>query len=60
MDIIRVIYKARPDVVWKNNSVNGYNLDTIKAAYIGHDFPNQAELTRHGWYVKKMTGLTES
>lgn len=44
MDIIRAVYKARPDVKWKDNSVNGFNLDTIKAAYIGDDFPEQAEL----------------
>ena len=50
MDIIRTVYKARPDVAWKNNSVNGYNLDTIKAAYIGNDFPSQAEL-ESAWLV---------
>ena len=44
MDILRVVYKARPNVQWKNNSVNGFNLDTIKAAYIGEDFPAQTEL----------------
>jgi hypothetical protein len=44
MDILRAIYKARPDIQWKNNSVNGFNLDTIKAAYIGGDFPTQEEL----------------
>ena len=44
MDIIRAVYKARPNVTWENNSVNGFNLDTIKAAYIGDDFPEQSEL----------------
>ena len=44
MDIIRAIYKARPDVQWANNSVNGFSLDTIKEAYIGDDFPTSAEL----------------
>lgn len=44
MDIIRSVYKARPDATWKNNSVNGFNLDTVKAAYIGDDFPTQTEL----------------
>lgn len=44
MDIIRAVYKARPDVQWKNNSVNSFSLDTIKAAYIGDDFPSQSEL----------------
>lgn len=44
MDIVRALYKARPDVQWKNNSVNGFSLDTIKAAYVGDDFPTQAEL----------------
>ena len=44
MDILRAIYKARPDVAWKNNSVNGFSLDTIKKAYIGEDFPSLGEL----------------
>ena len=44
IDLLRAIYKARPNVIWKNNSVNGFSLDTIKAAYIGNDFPNQSEL----------------
>ena len=44
MDIIRAVEKARPGIVWRNNSVNGYNLDTIKAAYDGDDFPTQVEL----------------
>ena len=44
MDFIRTIHKARPNVIWKNNSVNGFSLDTIKAVYIGDDFPTQAEL----------------
>jgi len=44
MDIIRVVYKTRPDVQWKNNSVNSFNLNTIKGAYIGEDFPTQIEL----------------
>lgn len=44
MDIIRAVHKARPEVIWKNNSVNGFSLDTIKAAYDGDDFPSQSEL----------------
>lgn len=44
MDIIRAVYKARPNAKWKNNSVNGFSLDTIKTAYDGNDFPDQAEL----------------
>ena len=44
MDIIRAVYKARPLVKWGNNSVNGFSLGTIKEAYIGTDFPDQAEL----------------
>jgi len=44
MDIIRVVYKTRPDVQWKNNSVNGFSLETIKAAYDGDDFPSATEL----------------
>ena len=44
MDILRAVYKARPNVTWKNNSVNGFSLGTIKAAYIGDDFPTQTEL----------------
>ena len=44
MDLLRAVYKARPAVQWVNNSVNGYNLDTIRAAYIGDDFPEQSEL----------------
>ncbi len=44
MDIIRAIYKARPNVKWVDDSVNGFNLDTIKAAYLGNDFPKQSEL----------------
>ena len=44
MDIIRAVYKARPSVTWRNNSVNGFSLDTIKAAYIGDDFPTPTEL----------------
>ena len=44
MDILRAVYKARSGVKWKHNSVNGFSLDTIKAAYIGEDFPNQSEL----------------
>jgi hypothetical protein len=44
MDILRAVYKSRPNVTWKNNSVNGFDLKTIKAAYIGEDFPVQSEL----------------
>ena len=44
MDIISAVYKCRPDVQWKDNSVNGFSLQTIKAAYIGDDFPTQQEL----------------
>lgn len=44
MDIIRAVYKARPEVVWKNNYFNAFSLDTIKATYDGEDFPNQTEL----------------
>lgn len=44
MDILRAVNKARPSVQWKNNSVNGHSLDTIKAAYVGDNFPEQAEL----------------
>ena len=44
MDIIRAVYRARLGTVWKNNSVNSFSLETIKAAYIGDDFPSQAEL----------------
>lgn len=44
MDILRIVYKARPDVSWKNNSINGFSLETIKEAYIGTDFPDQMEL----------------
>ncbi len=50
MDILRAVCKARSGVKWKNNSVNGFSLDTIKAAYIGDDFPNQAELDE-AWSV---------
>jgi hypothetical protein len=44
MDILRAVYKAKPNVQWVNNSVNTFSLDTIKAAYIGDDFPTQEEL----------------
>ena len=44
MDILRAVYRARPSLVWKSNSVNGFDLDTIKDAYIGTDFPDQEEL----------------
>jgi hypothetical protein len=44
MDILRAVYKVRPDVKWKNDSINGFSLDTIKAAYVGDDFPTTAEL----------------
>ena len=44
MDIIRAVCKARPDVAWFNNSVNAFSLETIKAAYVGEDFPTQTEL----------------
>ena len=44
MDIIRAVHKARPSVQWKNDSVNGFSLDTIRAAYVGDDFPEQTEL----------------
>jgi len=44
MDILRAICKARPEVKWKDDSVNSFNLDTIKAAYDGGDFPTTAEL----------------
>ncbi|MCK5601039.1 hypothetical protein KAR91_04165 [Candidatus Pacearchaeota archaeon] len=44
MDIIRAVYEARPNVGWENNSVNCFNLDTIKEAYIGDDFPTATEL----------------
>lgn len=44
MDIIRAIYRVRPNVEWKNNSVNGFSIDTIKKTYIGDDFPTSAEL----------------
>ncbi len=44
MDIIRAVHKARPSASWKHNSVNGFSLETVKAAYDGGDFPSQAEL----------------
>lgn len=44
MDILRAVYEARPGVKWVNNQVNPHNIDTIKAAYIGADFPTAAEL----------------
>ena len=44
MEILRAVYKARPNVQWQNNSVNGFSLDTVKNAYIGDDFPTQNEL----------------
>ena len=44
MDILRVVYKARPEVQWENDFVNGFSLGTIKAAYVGDDFPSQIEL----------------
>lgn len=50
MDILRAVYKARPNVEWKNNSVNGFSLDTIKVVYIGDDFPTPAELDE-AWVV---------
>lgn len=50
MDIIRAIYKTRPDVIWKNNSVNAFSLDTVKEAYIGEDFPTPDELDE-AWLI---------
>ncbi len=50
MDIIRAIYKVRPNVEWLNNSVNGFSFETIKAAYDGDDFPSQEELEA-GWLL---------
>ena len=44
MDILRAVYKARPGVIWENNSVNGFSLETIKKDYIGEDVPTTAEL----------------
>jgi hypothetical protein len=44
MDILRAIFKARPDVQWKNNAVNCFDINTIEAAYIGSDFPSATEL----------------
>lgn len=44
VDNISAVYKCRPDVEWRDNSVNGFSLETIRAAYIGDDFPTQGEL----------------
>ena len=44
MDILRLVCRARPNVKWKDNSVNGFSLDTIKAAYDRDDFPTITEL----------------
>lgn len=58
MDILRVVYKARPNVQWKNNSVNGFDLSTIRAAYIGNDFPGQSELDA-AWLLCQEDDRTE-
>jgi hypothetical protein len=44
MDNLAAVKKARPEAKWKKNSVNGFSLATIKAAYDGNDFPEQTEL----------------
>lgn len=44
MDIIRAVCKARPGAQWVGDSINGFNLDTIRAAYVGDGFPTQLEL----------------
>ena len=44
IDSLRAVIKARPNVKWKDDYVNEFSIDTIKAAYIGDDFPTQSEL----------------
>lgn len=44
MDLIRVIYRLRPDVTWLNDTLNAYSKDTLEETYqSSQPFPTNAE-----------------
>lgn len=45
VDLARIFRHLRPNATWKNNNVNFFNVDTVRATYEGNDFPNADEMT---------------
>lgn len=44
MDLIRVIYRLRPDVTWTGGRVNAYSKETLQETYqSSQPFPTNAE-----------------